>query len=261
MIPTTFSSDEGDWAPTSSGNSGQSFWRQALQIRQPFSRRRWYPRAASLYPHSHAPIFERVEFKNDKWSQRYSVIEFPAHSPLDLPGVVLRRSISRTKFAAAHLAEEVYSALREKEGLISHHSLQDAKLYKKAGFYYPLGPDPVPFEGEPSPERSKAPPAAESNPAMSSSGNQSPGNSTALAVCKPVAALEAVPISAISGLRRPIPSQKLPREGVTDDDFLPKKNKDDGTSVSPSPLSTSSSTQHTIPTATSGVWSYPTQIA
>ncbi|VFQ64921.1 unnamed protein product [Cuscuta campestris] len=37
MIPMTFSSDKGDWAPTSNGNSGQSFWRQALQFRQPFS--------------------------------------------------------------------------------------------------------------------------------------------------------------------------------------------------------------------------------
>ncbi|VFQ78802.1 unnamed protein product [Cuscuta campestris] len=125
----------------------------------------------SLYPHNHFPIFEKVEFKYEKWSLRYFVIEFPAHSPLDLPGVVLRRSISRTKFAAAELAEGVFNALREKEGLISHHSLQDAQLYKKAGFYHPLGPDPFPFEGVPSPERSKAPSAAESNPAMSSTGN------------------------------------------------------------------------------------------
>ncbi|VFQ96815.1 unnamed protein product [Cuscuta campestris] len=133
----------------------------------------------SLYPHNHFPIFEKVEFKHEKWSLRYFVIEFPAHSPLDLPGVVLRRSISRTKFAAAGLAEGVYNALREKEGLISHHSLQDARLYKKAGFYYPLGPDPFPFEGVPSPEKPKAPSATESNPAMRSPGNQSQGNSTA----------------------------------------------------------------------------------
>ncbi|VFQ89721.1 unnamed protein product [Cuscuta campestris] len=190
--------------------------------------------------------------QHEKWSLRYFVIEFPAHSPLDLPGVVLHRSISRTKFAAAELAEGVYNALREKEGLISHYSLQDAQLYKKAGFYYPLGPDPFPFEGAPSPEKSKAPSAAESNPAMSSPGNQSQGNSTALAIRKPTAALEAIPISAIPGLRRPIPSQKRPREGVTDDDFLPKKNKGDDIYVSPSPLSASSDTQHTIPAATSG---------
>ncbi|VFQ90250.1 unnamed protein product [Cuscuta campestris] len=206
----------------------------------------------NLYPHPHAPIFERVEFKNDKWSYRYFVIEFPAHSPLDLPGVILRSSISRTKFVAAPLAEEVYTALREEGGLIPHHSLQDARLYKKADFYYPLGPDPVPFEGEPSPERSKAPPTAESDPVGSSSGNQTQGDSTALAIRKPTAALEAVPISAIPGMRRPTLSQKQPREGVTDDDFLPKKNKGDGTSALPSPLSTSSGTQHTIPAAVSG---------
>ncbi|VFQ95816.1 unnamed protein product [Cuscuta campestris] len=116
---------------------------------------------------------QRVEFKNDKWSYRYFVIEFPAHSPLDLSSVVLRSSISRTKFVAGHLAEEVYNTLREKGGLILHHSLQDAKLYRKADFYYPLGPDPIPFDGEPSPEIQNAPPAVESNPAMSSSGNQS----------------------------------------------------------------------------------------
>ncbi|VFQ99283.1 unnamed protein product [Cuscuta campestris] len=193
----------------------------------------------SLYSHSHAPIFERVEFKNDKWSQRYFVIEFPAHSPLDLPGVVLRSSISWTKFATAHSAEEVYNVLRDKGGLIPHHSLQDARLYQKADFYYPLGPDPVPFEGEPSPERSKAPPAVESGPAGSSSGVQTLGDFTALAIRKPTAALEAVPISAIPGLRRPTPSQKRPREGVTDDDFLPKKSKGDGTPALPRPLSTS----------------------
>ncbi|VFQ96675.1 unnamed protein product [Cuscuta campestris] len=169
----------------------------------------------SLYPHNHFPIFEKVEFKLEKWALRYFVIEFPAHNPLDLPGVVLRRSISRTKFAAAELASEVYNALRKKEGLISHLSLQDAQLYKKAGFYYPLGPDPFPFEGVPSPERSKAPSAAESNPAMSSTGSQSKGGSTALTVHKSAAALEVVPISAIPGLRRPTPSQKRPREGNT----------------------------------------------
>ncbi|VFQ83174.1 unnamed protein product [Cuscuta campestris] len=153
----------------------------------------------TLYPHSHAPTFERVEFKNDKWSQRYFVIEFPAQSPLDLPGVVLRSSISRTKFATAHSAEEVYNVLRDKGGLIPHHSLQDA--------------------------RSKSPPAVESGPAGCSSGVQTLGNFTALAIRKPTVALEAVPISAIPGLRRPTPSQKRPREGVTDDDFLPKKNE------------------------------------
>ncbi|VFQ79597.1 unnamed protein product [Cuscuta campestris] len=182
----------------------------------------------SLYPHNHFPIFEKVEFKYEKWSLRYFVIEFPAHSPLDLPGVVLRRSISRTKFAAAESAEGVYNALREKEGLISHHSLQDVQLYKKAGFYYPLGPDPFPFEGVPSPERSKAPSAAESNPAASSFRDQFQGNSTALVICKPAVALDVTPISAIPRLRRPTPSQKRPREGVTDDDFLPKKNRGDG---------------------------------
>ncbi|VFQ86425.1 unnamed protein product [Cuscuta campestris] len=91
-----------------------------------------------------------------------------------------------------------------------------------------------------------------SNPAMSSTGNQPQGDSTALAICKPVAALEAVPISAIPGLRRPIPSQKRPREGVTDDDFLPKKHRGDGTSVSPSPVSTSSGTQNTTSAAAPG---------
>ncbi|VFQ85725.1 unnamed protein product [Cuscuta campestris] len=139
----------------------------------------------SLYPHNHFPIFEKVEFKYEKWSLRYFVIEFPAHSPLDLPGVVLRRSISRTKFAAAELAEGVFNALREKEGV-------------------------------PSPERSKSPSAAESNPAMSSTGNQPQGDSTALVICKPVAALEAVPISAIPGLRRPShPRNNLGKELLT----------------------------------------------
>ncbi|VFQ69589.1 unnamed protein product [Cuscuta campestris] len=154
----------------------------------------------SLYPHNHFPIFEKVELKIDKWALKYFVIEFPAHSPIDLPGVVLRRSIPRTKFVAANLAEGAYNALREKEGLISHHSLQEAKLYKKAD-----------------------------------------------------AALNVVPISAIPGLRRPTLSQKRPREGLSDDDFLPKKNKGEGTSVSPSPLSNSSGTQNTTPAATSGV--------
>ncbi|VFQ76191.1 unnamed protein product [Cuscuta campestris] len=46
--------------------------------------------------------------------------------------------------------------------------------------------------------------------------------------------------------------QKRPREGVSDDDFLPKKNKGDGTSVSPSPLSTSSGTQNTTSAAAPG---------
>ncbi|VFQ71915.1 unnamed protein product [Cuscuta campestris] len=207
----------------------------------------------SLYPHNHFPIFEKVELKIDKWSLKYFVIEFPAHSPIDLPGVVLRRSIPRTKFATIELAEGVYNALRGKEGLISHHSLQDAQLYKKAGFYYPLGPDPFPFEGMPSPERLKAPSAAESNPAASSPGNRPQGGSTTLVVRNPDAALNVVPISAIPGLRRPTSSQKRPREGVSDNDFLPKKNKGDGTSVSPSPLSNSSGTQNATPAATSGV--------
>ncbi|VFQ79653.1 unnamed protein product [Cuscuta campestris] len=145
----------------------------------------------SLYPHNHFPIFEKVELKIDRWSLKYFVIEFPDHSPLDLPGAILRRSISWTKFAAADLAEGVYNALREKEGLISHHSLQDAKLYKKAGFYYPLGPDPIPFEGEPSPERPKAPPAAKSPPAVSSFGDQAQGSSTALTIHMLAAALKA----------------------------------------------------------------------
>ncbi|VFQ96421.1 unnamed protein product [Cuscuta campestris] len=207
--------------------------------------------AHNLFPHPQAPIFERVESKIDKWAHRYFVIEFPVHSPIDLPGVVRRSSISRTRFAAIPLVDAAYNALREERGLISHHSLQDARLYKKADFYYPPGPNPIPFEGVSSPERSKAPLVVESNPAGSSSGNQAQGNSTALAICKPAAALEAIPISAIPGLRRPTPSRKRPREGVTDDDFLPKKNKGDGTPASPSPMSTSSCTQNTTPAAAS----------
>ncbi|VFQ83750.1 unnamed protein product [Cuscuta campestris] len=181
----------------------------------------------SLYPHNHFPIFEKVELKIDKWALKYFVIEFPAHSPIDLPGVVLRRSISRTKFAPANLAEGVYNALREKEGLISHHSLQEANLYKKAGFYCLLGPDPIPFEEVPSPERSKTPSAAESNSAASSSGDRPQGGSNTLVVRNPDAALNAVPISAIPGLRRRTLSQKRPQEGLFDDDFLPKKNKEE----------------------------------
>ncbi|VFR03227.1 unnamed protein product [Cuscuta campestris] len=181
----------------------------------------------SLFPHPQSPIFERVESKIDKWARCYFVIEFPVHSPIDLLGVVRRSSLSRTPFAAIPLAEAAYNALREKGGLISHHSLQDDMLYKKADFYYPLGPDPIPFEGVSSPERSKAPPVVESNRAGSSSGNQAQGNTTALAICKPSAALDAIAISAIPGLRKPTPSQKRPREGVTDDDFLPKKSKGD----------------------------------
>ncbi|VFQ82596.1 unnamed protein product [Cuscuta campestris] len=207
----------------------------------------------SLYPHNHFPIFEKVELKIDKWSLKYFAIEFPAHSPIDLPGVALRRSISRTKFATADLAEGVYHALKEKEGLISHHSLQDAQLYKKAGFYYPLGPDSIPFEEVPSPERSKVPSTAGSIPAASPSGSRSQGGSTTLVVRDPAAALDVVPLSAIPGLKRPTPSQKWPREGVSGDDFLPKRNKGDSISVSPSPLSTSSGTQNTTPAATSGV--------
>ncbi|VFQ83632.1 unnamed protein product [Cuscuta campestris] len=206
----------------------------------------------SLYPHHHFPIFEKVELKIDKWALKYFVNEFPAHSPIDLPGVVLRRSISQTKFASTNLAEGTYNALREKEGLISHHSLQEAKLYKKAGFYYPLGPDPIPFEEVPSPERSKAPSAAESNPAASSSGDRPQGGSTTLVVRNPDAALNVVPISAIPGLRRPTPSQKRPRVGVTDDDFLPKRNRGYNISVSPSPLSTSSSPQNSSSAGTPG---------
>ncbi|VFQ63981.1 unnamed protein product [Cuscuta campestris] len=209
--------------------------------------------AHNLYPHNHFPIFEKVELKIDKWALKYFVIEFPAHSPIDLPGVVLRRSISRTKFAPTNLVEGVYNALREKEGLISHHSLQEANLYKKAGFYCLLGPDPIPFEEVPSPERSKTPSAAESNPAASSSEDRPQGGSNTLVVRNPDADLNAVPISAIPGLRRPTLSQKRPREGLSDDDFLPKKNKGDGTSVLPSPLSNSSGTQNTTPAATSGV--------
>ncbi|VFQ73253.1 unnamed protein product [Cuscuta campestris] len=78
------------------------------------------------------------------------------------------------------------------------------------------------------------------------------GNSTALAIRKPAAALEAVHISAIPRLWKPTPSQKRPREGVTDDDFLPKKSRGDGTSSSPSPLTPSSGTHNTTPIAASG---------
>ncbi|VFQ79343.1 unnamed protein product [Cuscuta campestris] len=113
--------------------------------------------AHNLFPHPQAPIFERVEFKHDKWSHYYFVIEFPVHSPLDLPGVVRRSSISRIKFAAVLLAEAAYNALGEEVSLIPHHSLQDARLYKKADFYYPLGPNPIPFEWVSSPERPEAP--------------------------------------------------------------------------------------------------------
>ncbi|VFQ95886.1 unnamed protein product [Cuscuta campestris] len=167
----------------------------------------------SLYPHSHAPIFERFHL--------------------------------RTKFATAHSAEEVYNVLGDKGGLIPHHSLQDARLYQKADFYYPLGLTLFHLKGGSSLERSKAPPALESGLAGSSSGVQTLGNFTALAIRKPTVSLEAVPISAIPGLRRPTPSQKRPRERVTDDDFLPKKSKGDGTPASPSPLSTSLGTQNT----------------
>ncbi|VFQ73598.1 unnamed protein product [Cuscuta campestris] len=206
----------------------------------------------SIYPHNHFPIFEKVELKIDKWSLKYFVIEFPVHSPIDLPGVVLRRSISRTRFAAAGSAEGVYNALKGKEGLSPHHSLQEANLYKKAGFYYPLGPDPIPFEEVPSPERLATTPAAESTPAGSSSRVQSQGHSTTMVVRNPVASLDVVPLSAIPGLRRPTPSQKRPREGVTDDDFLPKRNRGDNISVSPSPLSTSSGPQNSSSAATPG---------
>ncbi|VFQ82812.1 unnamed protein product [Cuscuta campestris] len=178
----------------------------------------------NLFPHPHALIFERVEFKHDKWSHRYFVVEFPVHNPLDLSSVVLRSSISRTKFAAVPLAEAAYYALREERGLIPHHSLQDARLYKKADLYYPLDPDPIPFEGVYSPKRSKAPPVVESNQSRSLPGT------------------------------RP---KKRPREGVTDDDFFPKKNKYEGTPTLPSPLTTSSGTQSTAPAAASGGMELP----
>ncbi|VFQ77008.1 unnamed protein product [Cuscuta campestris] len=167
----------------------------------------------SLFPHPQSPVFERVESKIDKWAYRYFVIEFPVHSPIDL---------------------------------------SDARWYKKAVFYYPLGPVPIPFEGVSSPERSKASPAVESHPAESSSRNQAQGNATALAICKPSAALDAIPISAIPGLRKPTPSRRRPREGVTDDDFLPKKSKGDGILASPSPLIASSGTQNTTTATASG---------
>ncbi|VFQ98686.1 unnamed protein product [Cuscuta campestris] len=96
--------------------------------------------------------------------------------------------------------------------------------------------------GVSSPGRSKAPPTVESHPVEGSSRSQAQGDTTALAICTPSAALEAVPISAIHGLRKPTPSQKRPREGVTDDDFLPKKSKGDGVPASPNPLAASSGT-------------------
>ncbi|VFQ90736.1 unnamed protein product [Cuscuta campestris] len=167
----------------------------------------------------------RVESKIDKWARRYFVIEFPVHSPIDLPGIVRRSSLSRTPFAAIPQAEAALNALGVEGGLISHHSLQDARLYKKADFYYPLGLDPIPFEGVSSPERSKASPVVESYPAGNSFGNQAQGDATALAICKPSAALDVIPISAIPGLRKPTPSQKRPREGVTDDDDFPRRVK------------------------------------
>ncbi|VFR02662.1 unnamed protein product [Cuscuta campestris] len=86
----------------------------------------------------------------------------------------------------------------------------------------------LPLHGEPSPERSKASPAIESGPAGSSSGVQTLGDFTALAIRKPTVALEAVPISAIPGLRRPIP-----------------------------PLSTSLGTQNTTPVAAPGGFELP----
>ncbi|VFQ79945.1 unnamed protein product [Cuscuta campestris] len=206
----------------------------------------------SVFPHPQFPVFEKVESKIDRWARRYFVIEFPAHSPLDLSGIVCRSSLSRNPFATAPEAEGAYNALREEGGLISHHSLQDARLHKKADFYYPLGPDPFPFEGVSSPRRSKASPVVESHPAENSSRNQAQGDATALAICKPFAALDVVPISAIPGLRKPTPSQKRPREGVTDDDFLPKKSRGDGTPASPRPLTASSGTKDATPVAASG---------
>ncbi|VFQ74290.1 unnamed protein product [Cuscuta campestris] len=148
----------------------------------------------SLFPHPQSPIFERVELKIDKWARRYFVIELPVHSPIDFPGTVRCSSISRTPFAAIPQAEAAYNILREERGVSS-------------------------------PERSKTPPVVESNLAGSSSGSQAQGNTTALAVCKPPAALDVIPISGIPGLRKPTPSRKRLREGVTGDDFLPKKNK------------------------------------
>ncbi|VFQ93969.1 unnamed protein product [Cuscuta campestris] len=120
---------------------------------------------------------------------------------------------------------------------------KDSGLYKKADFYYPLGPDPIPFEGVSSPGRSKASPTMGSPPVEDPSGDEAQGGSTTLVVCTPSVALDAVPISAIPGLRRPMPSQKQPQEGITDDDFLPKKSKGDSTLASPIPLTASSGTQ------------------
>ncbi|VFQ79941.1 unnamed protein product [Cuscuta campestris] len=159
-------------------------------------------------------VFEKVEAKIDRWARRYFVIEFPAHSPLDLPSIVRHSSLSRTPFATAAEAERAYNALREEGGLISHHSLQDAS--------------------------------------RNSSRNQAQGDATALAICKPAAALDVVPISAIPGLRKPTPSQKRPQEGVTDNDFLPKKSRGDGTPASPSPLTASSGTHNATHVAASG---------
>ncbi|VFQ83902.1 unnamed protein product [Cuscuta campestris] len=209
----------------------------------------------NLFPHPQSPAFERVESKIDKWAHRYFVIEFPVHSPIHLPGTVRRSSLSRTPFAAIPQAEAALNALGEEGGLISYHSLQDARWYKKADFYYPLGPVPIPFEGVSSPERSKASPVVESHPAESSSGNQAQGNATALAICKPSATLDSIPISTIPGLRKPTPSRRRPREGVTDDDFLPKKSKGDGIPALLSPLIASSGTQNTTTAAASGATS------
>ncbi|VFQ81978.1 unnamed protein product [Cuscuta campestris] len=83
------------------------------------------------------------------------------------------------------------------------------------------------------------------------------GGATTLVICTPSTALDAVPISAIPGLRKPIPSQKRPQEGVTDDDFLPKKSKGDGTPASPSPLTTPSGIQTATTAVASGELELP----
>ncbi|VFQ90236.1 unnamed protein product [Cuscuta campestris] len=134
---------------------------------------------------------------------------------------------------------------------------KDSGLYKKADFYYPLGPDPIPFEWVSTPGRSKASPTVGSPSVGDPSGDQAQDGATALVICTPSAALDAVPISAIPGLRRPMPSQKRPREGVTDDDFLPKKSKGDGTPASPSPLTTPSGAQTAATAIASGELELP----
>ncbi|VFQ82823.1 unnamed protein product [Cuscuta campestris] len=152
----------------------------------------------SVFPHPKLPVFEKVEAKIDRWARRYFIIEFLVHSPIDLPGILRHSSLSRTPFPAAPEAEGVHNAPERGGGLISHHSLQDPKLYKKADFYYPLCPDPIPFEGTSSPGRSKASPSVESHPVEDTSRIQVQGGDTALVICTPSAALDVGPISAIS---------------------------------------------------------------